>query len=105
MSSREAQIRGNFRKCVLTPGSSWWLGSPVYTPVGLLLPLNLPSAVLLAEGTPTQRAEETHTHPDTVRTFLRRFRQEGMLGLIRAGAEAARAEALSRAGAAPAAMR
>ena len=37
--------------------------------------------VLLAEGTPTQRAEETHTHPDTVRTFLRRFRQEGMLGL------------------------
>jgi transposase InsO family protein len=38
--------------------------------------------VLLAEGTPTQRAEETHTHPDTVRTFLRRFRQEGMLGLL-----------------------
>ena len=25
--------------------------------------------VLLAEGTPTQRAAETHTHPDTVRTF------------------------------------
>ena len=25
--------------------------------------------VLLAEGTPTQRAEETHTHPDTVRTY------------------------------------
>src|ERR671930_739633 len=38
--------------------------------------------VLLAEGTPTQRAEDTHTHPDTVRTFLRRFRQEGMLGLL-----------------------
>jgi hypothetical protein len=38
--------------------------------------------VLFAEGTPTQRAEETHTHPDTVRTFLRRFRQEGMLGLL-----------------------
>jgi putative transposase len=38
--------------------------------------------VLLAEGTPTQRAEETHTHPDTVRTFLRRFRQEGLLGLL-----------------------
>jgi transposase InsO family protein len=37
--------------------------------------------VLLAEGTPTQRAEDTHTPPDTVRTFLRRFRQEGMLGL------------------------
>jgi putative transposase len=38
--------------------------------------------VLLAEGTSTQRAEDTHTHPDTVRTFLRRFRQEGMLGLL-----------------------
>jgi len=38
--------------------------------------------VLFAEGTPTQRAADTHTHPDTVRTFLRRFRQEGMLGLL-----------------------
>ena len=38
--------------------------------------------VLLAEGTPPQRAEETHPHPDTVRTFLRRFRPEGMLGLL-----------------------
>ena len=38
--------------------------------------------VLLAEGTPTQRAAETHTHPDTVRTFTRRFRAQGMLGLL-----------------------
>ena len=38
--------------------------------------------VLLAEGTPTQRAEETHTHPDTVRTFTRRFRAQGRLGLL-----------------------
>ena len=38
--------------------------------------------VLLAEGTPTQRAVETHTHPDTVRTFTRRFRAQGMLGLL-----------------------
>jgi hypothetical protein len=38
--------------------------------------------VLLDEGTPTQRAEETHTHPDTVRTWARRFRQQGMLGLV-----------------------
>jgi hypothetical protein len=38
--------------------------------------------VLLAEGTPTQRAEATHTHPDTVRTFARRFHQQGMLGLL-----------------------
>ena len=41
-----------------------------------------PPFVLFAEGTPTQRAEDTHTHPDTVRTFPRRFRQEGMLGLL-----------------------
>jgi transposase len=38
--------------------------------------------VLFAEGTATQRAQDTHTPPDTVRTFLRRFRQEGMLGLL-----------------------
>jgi hypothetical protein len=38
--------------------------------------------VLFAAGTPTQRAEDTHTHPDTGRTFLRRFRQEGMRGLL-----------------------
>jgi hypothetical protein len=38
--------------------------------------------VLLAEGTASQRAQETHTHPDTVRTFVRRFRQQGMLGLL-----------------------
>jgi transposase InsO family protein len=38
--------------------------------------------VLFAEGTPTQRAEETHTHPDTVRTFTRRFQQQGLLGLL-----------------------
>jgi hypothetical protein len=33
--------------------------------------------VLFDEGTPTQRAQETPTHPDTVRTFMRRFRQQG----------------------------
>jgi hypothetical protein len=38
--------------------------------------------VLLAEGTPSQRAADTHTHPDTVRTFTRRFHQQGMLGLL-----------------------
>jgi hypothetical protein len=44
--------------------------------------------VLLAEGTPTQRAAETHTHPDTVRTFPRRFRAQGMLGLLPTDIEA-----------------
>src|SRR5262245_22538896 len=29
----------------IVQGSSCWLWSPVYTPAGLLLPLNLPSAV------------------------------------------------------------
>lgn len=44
--------------------------------------------LLGAERPATQRAQETHTHPDTVRTFLRRFRQEGMLGLRPATLEA-----------------
>jgi transposase len=38
--------------------------------------------VLFEHITPTQRAEDTHTHPDTVRTLTRRFRQQGMLGLV-----------------------
>jgi len=38
--------------------------------------------VLLADRTATQRAQETHTHPETVRQFTRRFRQQGMLGLL-----------------------
>jgi transposase len=37
---------------------------------------------LLADGTATQRAQDTHTHPDTVRRWLREFRQQGMLGLM-----------------------
>jgi hypothetical protein len=45
--------------------------------------------VLVAEGTPTHRAEETHPHPDTVRPFLRRFRQEGLLGLLPTDSEVA----------------
>ena len=38
--------------------------------------------VLLEEGTATQRAQDPHTHPDTVRTFVRRFRQQGLLGVL-----------------------
>jgi transposase len=38
--------------------------------------------VLFADRTATQRARETATHPDTVRTLHRRFRQRGMLGLL-----------------------
>ncbi len=38
--------------------------------------------VLGADRTAAQRAEETHTHPDTVRTLTRRFRQHGILGLL-----------------------
>jgi hypothetical protein len=52
--------------------------------------------VLLAEGRPTQRAEDTQTHPDTVRTLLRRFRQEGMLGLLPAHSEVAPRQRASR---------
>ena len=43
--------------------------------------------VLFEEGTPTQRAQATGTHPDTVRTLTRRFRQHGMLGLLPANVE------------------
>src|ERR671931_1943044 len=38
--------------------------------------------VLFADRTAQQRAQETHPHPDTVRTLQRRFRQQGMLGLL-----------------------
>jgi transposase InsO family protein/transposase len=38
--------------------------------------------VLFADRTPRQRADETDTHPATVRTLTRRFRQQGMLGLL-----------------------
>jgi leucine-zipper of insertion element IS481 len=39
--------------------------------------------LLLSEDrTATQRAQETETHPDTVRTLRRRFRHQGMLGLL-----------------------
>src|SRR5947208_7827381 len=38
--------------------------------------------VLFADRTATQRAHETATHPETVRTLHRRFRQQGMVGLL-----------------------
>jgi hypothetical protein len=37
--------------------------------------------VLFSDRTATQRAQETQTHPDTVRTLQRRFRQQGMVGI------------------------
>jgi hypothetical protein len=38
--------------------------------------------VLLGDRTVAQRAEETHLHPATVRDLTRRFRHQGMLGLL-----------------------
>ena len=38
--------------------------------------------VLCEGGTATQRAQETQTHPQTVRKLRRRFAQQGMLGLF-----------------------
>jgi transposase InsO family protein len=38
--------------------------------------------VLFEGGTATQRAKETHTHPQTVRKLRRRFQQQGMRGLF-----------------------
>jgi hypothetical protein len=43
--------------------------------------------VLFADRTAQQRAQETHTHPDTVRALQRRFRQQGMPGLLPADVE------------------
>jgi hypothetical protein len=43
--------------------------------------------VLFADRTAAQRAQETDTHPDTVRTLQRRFRQQGMPGLLPADVE------------------
>jgi transposase len=43
--------------------------------------------VLFADRTPQQRARETQTHPATVRRLTRRFRQQGMLGLLPADVE------------------
>jgi hypothetical protein len=38
--------------------------------------------VLFDDRTATQRAAETHTHPETVRKLTRRFRRQGTLGLL-----------------------
>lgn len=38
--------------------------------------------VLFHDRTAIQRAEETHTHPETVGALKRRFEQQGMLGLF-----------------------
>jgi hypothetical protein len=39
--------------------------------------------LILFENRPaTHRAQETHTHPETVRKLRRRFQQQGMLGLL-----------------------
>ena len=43
--------------------------------------------VLFADRAVTQRAQETHLHPDTVRSFTRRFQPQGMLGLFPATVE------------------
>jgi hypothetical protein len=43
--------------------------------------------VLFADRTMPQRAQETRTHPETVRQLRRRFRQRGMLGLLPADIE------------------
>jgi hypothetical protein len=43
--------------------------------------------VLFADRTAQQRAQETETHPDTVRTLHRRFPQRGILGLLPADVE------------------
>jgi hypothetical protein len=43
--------------------------------------------VRLADRTATPRAQDTHTHPETVRALTRRFRRQGMVGLLPAQVE------------------
>ena len=43
--------------------------------------------LLFADRTARQRAQETHTHPETVRTLRRRCRRQGSLGLLPADVE------------------
>ena len=44
--------------------------------------------LILFENRPaTHRAQEPHTHPETVRKLRRRFQQQGMLGLRLDGVE------------------
>jgi putative transposase len=43
--------------------------------------------ILFEDRTATQRAQETQRHPETVRAMARRFRQQGMLGLLPANHE------------------
>src|SRR5438093_4107047 len=38
--------------------------------------------IFFEDRTATQRAQETQRHPETVRALARRFRQQGMLGLL-----------------------
>ena len=38
--------------------------------------------ILFEDRAATQPAQETQRHPETVRTLARRFRQQGMLGLL-----------------------
>jgi transposase InsO family protein len=58
--------------------------------------------VLFADRTASQRAQETEIHPDTVRTLRRRFRRQGMLGLLPANVDITVRE---RAGGIPEAVR
>jgi len=55
---------------------------PSCYPYELIRPL-----VLFADRTARQRAQATHTHPDTIRTLRRRFQREGMHGLLPADVE------------------
>jgi hypothetical protein len=52
--------------------------------------------VLFGDRTAMQRAHETQTHPDTVRALTRRFRQQGMSGLLPLGGSTGRQQRAPR---------
>jgi len=52
--------------------------------------------VLFEDRPARQRADETHTHPETVRKLRRRFQHQGMLGLLLDDVEVVPKEKASR---------
>jgi hypothetical protein len=88
------------RVCYISPSTCAWVEGVMVEPTAEFAQLQLSFVdqtqwryevirplVLFADRTASQRAQETETHPDTVRTLQRRFRQQGMPGLLPADVE------------------
>jgi hypothetical protein len=83
------------RVCDISPSPAWPVEGATVEPTAAFAPLQLGFVdpmpwrnelirplVLFADRMAQPRAQETDTHPDTVRTLQRRFHQQGMFGLV-----------------------